>query len=70
MLKTVCAVLTAAGGLNLGLIGLFSFDAAAWLCGGSATAAARIVYLLMALATTAYLIVQYKQSKQKEEQKS
>ena len=68
MLKTVCAVLTAAGGLNLGLIGLFSFDAAAWLCGGSATVAARTVYLFMALATAAGLVIQRKQSRQKEEQ--
>ena len=38
------------GTLNWGSIGLFSFDVVAWICGGAATIAARIIYTLVALA--------------------
>ena len=57
MLKTVCAAFMMAGGLNLGLVGLFSLDVIAWLCGGAETLAARIVYVLCALAATGFLII-------------
>lgn len=38
------------GALNWGGVGLFRFDAVAWLCGGSGTLLARIIYTLVALA--------------------
>lgn len=38
------------GALNWGAVGLFSFDLVAWICGGAATIAARIIYILVALA--------------------
>ena len=38
------------GALNWGSVGLFSFDLVAWICGGAATIAARIIYILVALA--------------------
>ena len=38
------------GTINWGLVGLFSFDLVAWICGGAATIAARIIYILVALA--------------------
>ena len=38
------------GALNWGSIGLFSFDVVAWICGGAASIAARIIYTLVALA--------------------
>ncbi len=41
--KTALAV-TVIGALNWLLVGLFSFDAVAFVCGGSATVAARIIY--------------------------
>ena len=31
----ICVILIIIGGINWGLIGLFSFDAVAWLLGGS-----------------------------------
>lgn len=41
--KTALAV-TVIGALNWLLVGLFSFDVVAFVCGGSATVAARIIY--------------------------
>lgn len=38
------------GGLNWGCVGLFQFDLVAWICGGSATLLARIIYTVVALA--------------------
>ena len=33
----VCVILLIIGGVNWGLVGLFSFDAVGWLLGGSAS---------------------------------
>ncbi len=38
------------GGINWGLIGLFNFDLVAFICGGSGTWLARIIYVVVALA--------------------
>ena len=38
------------GGVNWGLIGLFGFDAVAWLLGGSASLLSRTVYTLVGAA--------------------
>ena len=38
------------GGLNWGLVGLFSFDLVAWIFGGSTSVISRIVYILVALS--------------------
>ena len=38
------------GTLNWGLVGLFSFDAGAWIAGGATTLLARIIYIVVALA--------------------
>ncbi len=38
------------GGLNWGLMGIFSFDLVAWAFGGSATFLSRLVYIVIALA--------------------
>ena len=43
-------VLVIIGALNWGSVGLFSFDAVAWLFGGSTAIFARIIYTLVALA--------------------
>ncbi len=39
----ICIVLIIIGGINWGLIGLFGFDAVAWLLGGSASLLSRTV---------------------------
>lgn len=46
--KTALA-LTIIGSLNWLLVGLFSFDLVAFICGGSATMAARIIYAVIGI---------------------
>ena len=43
-------VLLIVGGLNWGLVGLFSFDLVGWLFGGTASAISRIIFTLVGLA--------------------
>ncbi len=38
------------GGLNWGLVGIFSFDLVAWIFGGQGAVLSRIVYILVALS--------------------
>ena len=40
-------VLLIIGGLNWGLVGVFSFDMVAWLFGGQGAVLSRIVYILV-----------------------
>lgn len=49
-LDRIALILTIIGGFNWGAIGLFNFDLVAFLCGGSGTWLARIVYTLVAVA--------------------
>lgn len=56
MLKTISAVLLVIGGLNWGLYGLFTFDLVAWICGGSYTLLARIIYTLVGVAAIVWTI--------------
>ena len=46
----ICVILIIIGGINWGLIGLFSFDAVAWLLGGSASLLSRAVYTVVGIA--------------------
>ena len=50
IVNKIALVLAILGALNWGLVGLFSFDLVAWICGGAATVIARIIYVLIALA--------------------
>lgn len=43
-------ILIIIGALNWGLVGIFQFDAVAWLFGGSAAIISRIIYTVIALA--------------------
>ena len=49
MLDKIALLLTIVGGINWGLVGLFQFDAVAWLFGGSAAILSRVVYTLVAI---------------------
>lgn len=52
-LYRAAAVLTAIGGINWGLVGIFEFDLVAWIFGeefGTTNAATRIIYILVGLA--------------------
>lgn len=46
----ICIILLIVGGLNWGLIGIFQFDAVAWLCGGAASLVSRIIFTLVGVA--------------------
>ena len=50
IIDKIALALAIIGALNWGSIGLFSFDVVAWICGGAASIAARIIYTLVALA--------------------
>lgn len=46
----ITLILSIIGGLNWGLIGLFNFDLVAFICGGSGTWLARVIYTVVGLA--------------------
>ena len=50
VMDKIALFLLIVGGINWGLVGLFSFDLVAWLCGGSGSVIRRIVYVLVALS--------------------
>ncbi len=50
VLNKIALAIAIVGTLNWGLVGLFSFDAVAWLAGGTTTLLARIIYITVALA--------------------
>ena len=50
IMDRIALILTIVGALNWGGVGLFGFDAVAWICGGATTVLARIIYTLVALA--------------------
>ena len=50
IIDRIALILIIIGALNWGLVGLFSFDAVAWISGGAGTLLARIIYIAVALA--------------------
>ncbi|MBE6533323.1 MAG: DUF378 domain-containing protein [Ruminococcaceae bacterium] len=50
MVNKIALLLVIVGALNWGLVGLFSFDLVAWICGGATAIMARIIYTIIALA--------------------
>ena len=50
MFDKIALTLLIIGGLNWGLVGIFSFDLVAWLFGGTGAILSRIVYTLVALS--------------------
>lgn len=50
MWDKLALVLLIVGGLNWGLVGIFSFDLVAWLFGGVGAVLSRTVYILVALS--------------------
>ena len=49
-MNTVALILMIVGSLNWLLVGLFQFDAVAWLCGGQTATLSRIIYAIVGLA--------------------
>ncbi|MDD6312354.1 MAG: DUF378 domain-containing protein [Firmicutes bacterium] len=50
MLDRIALILSIIGGINWGLVGLFKFDLVAWICGGSGSVVARIIYTIVGLS--------------------
>ena len=50
MMDRVSLILVIVGALNWLLIGLFRFDAVAWLCGGQTAMLSRIIYSIVGIA--------------------
>ena len=50
MLDKLALILTIIGGINWGLIGLFGFNAVAWLLGGATSFLSRTVFTLVGIA--------------------
>ena len=50
IINKIALIVAIIGALNWGLVGLFSFDLVAFICGGPATILARIIYVLVAVA--------------------
>lgn len=51
IVNKIALALSIIGGINWGLVGLFSFDLVAWIVGGSTMLLARIIYILVALSS-------------------
>lgn len=50
MLDKIALILTIIGGINWGSIGIFQFDIVAWICGGQAAIASRVIYTIVGIA--------------------
>ena len=50
VINKIALILVIVGALNWGAVGLFSFDAVAWLFGGATSIISRIIYISVALA--------------------
>ena len=50
VIDRIALILAVIGALNWGSVGLFQFDAVAWLSGGAGTVLARLIYTIVALA--------------------
>ena len=50
IVNKIALALIIVGAINWGLVGLFSFDLVAWICGGAGALMARIIYTVIALA--------------------
>ena len=50
MLDMISLILVIIGALNWLLVGLFQFDAVAWICGGQTAVLSRIIYAIVGVA--------------------
>lgn len=50
MFDKIMLILLIIGGLNWGSIGIFGFDIVAWICGGSGSIFARIIYTIVGIS--------------------
>lgn len=50
MLDKIALAIAVIGGINWGSVGLFQFDIVSWICGGSDTVLARIIFTLVGIS--------------------
>ncbi len=50
MWNKLALILLIIGGINWGLIGIFSFDLVAWIFGGQGAVLSRIIYTIVAIS--------------------
>ncbi len=50
MLDRISLILVIIGALNWLLVGLFQFDAVAWICGGQTAVLSRIIYAVVGVS--------------------
>ena len=50
VIDRIALLLAVVGGINWGLVGLFGFDAVAWIFGGQTAIVSRVIYTLVAIA--------------------
>ena len=63
MIKKICLALLIIGGLNWGLVGIFSFDLVAYLFGGMASLVSRIIYTVVGIAGIWCIALLFKDSR-------
>lgn len=66
MFDKIALILTIIGGLNWGLVGIFQFDAIAFLFGGQGSILSRIVYTLVALSAIWTISLLFRSSERNE----
>ena len=59
----IALILVIIGALNWGLIGIFSFDLVAYLFGGMAAIASRVIYTLVGIAGIGCIALLFKDSR-------
>ncbi len=67
-LDKLALTLAIIGGLNWGAIGLFNFDLVAFICGGSGTLIARVIYVVVAVAALWCLTLLFRPSHEERRQ--
>ena len=70
MLDRIALILMIIGALNWGSIGLFQFDAVAWMFGGQGAAISRVIYTLVALAGVWSISLLFREREQTQSQSS
>ena len=50
MFYKICIILLIIGGINWGLVGMFSFNLVGWLFGGAASVLSRIIFSIVGIA--------------------
>ena len=70
MLDRIALILMIIGALNWGSIGLFQFDAVAWMFGGQGAAISRVIYTLVALAGVWSISLLFREREQAQSQSS